>query len=433
MLREHGANVTVFYQDIRTISDGAEEMYRTARGKGVLFVKIAEEDRAEVVGAKAAEAVEAYDLLLRSRVRAPADLVVLSTGMVPREPDTTILQSIFKIPRGEDKFLMERHPELGPVETTTDGVFIVGCLQAPKDIADSLSQASAAAAKVARLLARDRVTLEPTVAEVNAELCRGCGQCAEICQFNAPELVQLDSGVYVAKINEAVCKGCGTCAVWCPTGAVVARHFTDLQIHTMLETALQRKRLPLPRRERRRKARPLPRPRRRKRPAARRPPPRRRPRPRPRPPGKPRRKKRGRKRPRRPSRPGSSSSRATGVRTRVMCSGRVHPAFVLRAFELGADGVLVSGCHFGDCHYIFGNERAVEQFEKTKRLLQILGLEDGRLRLEWISAAEGVKFAEVINEFVAQVTALGPSKLAPPDLELPREAEEFADAASLAK
>jgi F420-non-reducing hydrogenase iron-sulfur subunit len=118
---------------------------------------------------------------------------------------------------------------------------------------------------------------------------------------------------------------------------------------------------------------------------------------------------------------------------RVMCSGRVHPAFVLRAFELGADGVLVSGCHFGDCHYIFGNERAVEQFEKTKRLLQILGLEDGRLRLEWISAAEGVKFAEVINEFVAQVTALGPSKLAPPDLELPREAEEFADAASLAK
>ncbi|UCH78074.1 MAG: FAD-dependent oxidoreductase, partial [Candidatus Coatesbacteria bacterium] len=241
LLREHGANVTIFYKDIRTISDGAEEMYRTARGKGVLFVKLAEEDRAEVVGAKAAEAVEGYDLLLRSRVRAPADLVVLSTGMVPREPDTTILQSIFKIPRGEDKFLMERHPELGPVETTTDGVFIIGCLQAPKDIADSLSQASAAAAKVARLLARDSVTLEPTVAEVNVELCRGCGQCAEICQFNAPEPFQLDSGAYVTKINEAVCKGCGTCAVWCPTGAIVARHFTDLQIHTMLETALPEK------------------------------------------------------------------------------------------------------------------------------------------------------------------------------------------------
>ena len=118
---------------------------------------------------------------------------------------------------------------------------------------------------------------------------------------------------------------------------------------------------------------------------------------------------------------------------RVMCSGRVHPAFVLRAFELGADGVLVSGCHFGDCHYIFGNERAVEQFEKTKALLKILGLEEGRIRLEWISAAEGVKFGRVIDEFVEQVRALGPSKLVPRERALPREAEAYADAAALAK
>ncbi len=118
---------------------------------------------------------------------------------------------------------------------------------------------------------------------------------------------------------------------------------------------------------------------------------------------------------------------------RVMCSGRVHPAFILRAFELGADGVLVSGCHFGDCHYIFGNERAVEQFEKTKALLKILGVEEGRIRLEWISAAEGVKFARVIDEFVEQVRALGPSKLAPPERELPQKAEAFADVAALAK
>jgi F420-non-reducing hydrogenase iron-sulfur subunit len=117
---------------------------------------------------------------------------------------------------------------------------------------------------------------------------------------------------------------------------------------------------------------------------------------------------------------------------RVMCSGRVHPAFVLRAFELGADGVLVSGCHFGDCHYIFGNERAVEQFEKTKALLKILGLEEGRIRLEWISAAEGPKFARVINEFVDQVRALGPSRLVPRDRRLPEEAEEYAHASALA-
>jgi F420-non-reducing hydrogenase iron-sulfur subunit len=97
---------------------------------------------------------------------------------------------------------------------------------------------------------------------------------------------------------------------------------------------------------------------------------------------------------------------------RVMCSGRIQPGFVLRAFEKGADGVLVSGCHFGDCHYVFGNERAVEQFEKTKNMVKLLGIEEGRLRLEWISAAEGVRFAEVINEFTDQVRALGRSPLA---------------------
>jgi F420-non-reducing hydrogenase iron-sulfur subunit len=93
---------------------------------------------------------------------------------------------------------------------------------------------------------------------------------------------------------------------------------------------------------------------------------------------------------------------------RVMCSGRIQPAFVLRAFEKGADGVLVSGCHFGDCHYIFGNERAAEQFEKTQNMVKLLGIEEGRLRLEWISAAEGARFAQVINEFTDQVRDLGP-------------------------
>ncbi len=96
---------------------------------------------------------------------------------------------------------------------------------------------------------------------------------------------------------------------------------------------------------------------------------------------------------------------------RTMCSGRVHPSFVLRAFELGADGVLVSGCHIGDCHYIFGNERAIENFEKTKALVKTLGLEEGRIRLEWVSAAEGPRFGQVIDEFVDAVRNLGPSPI----------------------
>jgi F420-non-reducing hydrogenase iron-sulfur subunit len=96
---------------------------------------------------------------------------------------------------------------------------------------------------------------------------------------------------------------------------------------------------------------------------------------------------------------------------RVMCSGRVNPSFVIRALEGGADGVLVSGCHIGDCHYKFGNHRAIEHFDRVKRLVHVLGLEPGRVRLEWISAAEGGRFGQVIDEFVDQVRALGPSPL----------------------
>ena len=96
---------------------------------------------------------------------------------------------------------------------------------------------------------------------------------------------------------------------------------------------------------------------------------------------------------------------------RTMCSGRVHPSFVVKAFRLGADGVLVTGCHFGDCHYIFGNYKAVEKFETTKNLTKLLGIEEGRIGLEWISAAEGVRFGKVIDEFVEQVKKLGPSPL----------------------
>jgi F420-non-reducing hydrogenase iron-sulfur subunit len=94
---------------------------------------------------------------------------------------------------------------------------------------------------------------------------------------------------------------------------------------------------------------------------------------------------------------------------RVMCSGRIQPGFVLRAFEQGADGVMISGCHLGDCHYVSGNQRAVEQLEKTRRVVRLLGLEDERLRLEWVSAAEGARFASLIDEFTDRVRRLGPS------------------------
>ncbi|MBU1984259.1 hydrogenase iron-sulfur subunit [bacterium] len=96
---------------------------------------------------------------------------------------------------------------------------------------------------------------------------------------------------------------------------------------------------------------------------------------------------------------------------RVMCSGRVHPSFVLKAFVEGSDGVIVSGCHFGDCHYMFGNYKAQEQYGKLKSLVELIGLEPDRIALEWISAAEGPRFAKVINDFVETIRTLGPSPL----------------------
>ena len=96
---------------------------------------------------------------------------------------------------------------------------------------------------------------------------------------------------------------------------------------------------------------------------------------------------------------------------RTMCSGRVNTAHVLKAFEMGADGVLVSGCHIGDCHYIFGNHWAIKQYDVTRDLLKMLGMEEGRTRLEWVSAAEGPRWAALIDEFVAGIKSLGPSPL----------------------
>jgi F420-non-reducing hydrogenase iron-sulfur subunit len=100
---------------------------------------------------------------------------------------------------------------------------------------------------------------------------------------------------------------------------------------------------------------------------------------------------------------------------RVMCAGRVHPAFVLKALQLGADGVLVSGCHFADCHYLFGAKRAAEQFEKAAALVKLLGLEEERVRFEQISAAEAPKFVRVMQEFVEDLKRLGPSPLGAAD------------------
>ncbi|MGD8441049.1 MAG: FAD-dependent oxidoreductase [Holophagae bacterium] len=234
-LNERGIDTTVFYRDIRTISTGAEEMYREARGKGVLFVRVPPGHRPEIRGDDRVEAVRCWDDLLARRLEVPADLVVLSVGMRPRQPETDRYHEILKAPVGLDGFFLERHPELAPVETAVEGVLVAGTVQGPKDIVDTVAQASAAAAKAAVFLAHDQVRLDPAVAVVDPELCRGCGDCVDICQFRAPALTETAPGVFACEINPSLCKGCGTCASWCPSGAITARHFTDKQVLAQLD------------------------------------------------------------------------------------------------------------------------------------------------------------------------------------------------------
>ncbi|MBL7073695.1 CoB--CoM heterodisulfide reductase iron-sulfur subunit A family protein [candidate division KSB1 bacterium] len=238
-LREKGVDVAVFYRDMRMVGHGAEEMYQKVRGMGVLFIRVPDAEKPKILGKKLAQGVEAFDSMLGEKVEVEVDAVVLAAGMVPREPDMTRLQEMLKVPRSPDRFFMERHPKLGPVETTTEGIFLAGCIQGPKDLADTMAQAAAAAGKATTLVCKETIALEPTVCEVDEMLCRGCGKCVAICQFNAPELVERSPGIFVSKINEALCKGCGTCAAWCPTEAISAKHFTDRQITSMIESLFQ--------------------------------------------------------------------------------------------------------------------------------------------------------------------------------------------------
>jgi len=234
-LARRGIEAAVCHRDLRLVGSGVEECYREARRQGVLFLRYAADRPPRVVEAEGrAVALEVEENLLRADVRVPVDLVVLATGLVPRDAVPRI-REMLKTPPGPDGFFLERHPELAPVETCVDGVVLVGAAQGPKDLHDSLAQASAAAAKVAALLGRGTLWLDPAIAAVAPDACRACGTCVALCEFHAPQLVTGEDGRLTAVVNTALCKGCGTCAVWCPTGAITARHFTDTQITAMID------------------------------------------------------------------------------------------------------------------------------------------------------------------------------------------------------
>jgi len=360
-------DVYILYMDMRTHFKGYEEFYRRARDLGVIFIRgrgghVVEDSKTRNL------LIRVEDMTLGQPIELPAEMVVLCTAAIPQS-DAGDMARILNISRGADGFFMESHPKLKPVDTPADGVFLAGACQGPKDIPYSVAQGSAAAARAATILSKEKWKIEPIVAVVDPENCRNtrvkCGICVKACPYGAIEANEGEA----AKVRTATCHGCGTCVAECPADAIQQKHFTDDQIFAQIRTALEKdpeekilgflcnwccyagadlagtSRFEYP---------PLMRP------------------------------------------------------IRIMCSGRVDRDFVLEAFRLGAGMVMIGACHLPyDCHYISGNWKMKARMDALSPMLQKLGLSPQRFRVEYVSAAEGLKFAELMKEMATQLDELG--------------------------
>ncbi len=239
LLREKIPDSEIYqlYIDLRCFGKGYEEFYNRIQKEGVNFIRgrAAEiTDIAETPEEKGKLVVLCEDTLISRQRRIPVDMVVLSTALEPRVDAGEVARQ-FSISRSKDGFFLEKHPKLDPIATTTDGVYIAGCCQGPKDIPDTVAQASAAAARALAIISKGKVEIEAATAFVQEQFCSGCKTCISLCPYNA---ISFDDEKKVSAINEALCKGCGTCAAACPSGAITSRHFTTEQIMAQIEGVL---------------------------------------------------------------------------------------------------------------------------------------------------------------------------------------------------
>jgi heterodisulfide reductase subunit A len=356
ILKEHypDIEVKVFYIDIRTSGKGFEDLFRRSKGMGVRYIRGLPGSIKE--DPKSRNLVLTVENTATNALEIPrADLVVLAVGVQPPE-DMAVIQEMLALQKNSDGFYLEAHPKLQPVDSATRGIFFAGCTEGPKDIKESVTQASASAARAMRILNPGRLKVDAVTAEVNPEKCTACGICAKVCPFHAVSIER--RAKTPAQVTTAACAGCGTCAAECPADAIEMHHFTDAQIEAQIDALLEEE----------------------------------------------------------PDQrivvfacnwcsyagadfAGVSrlqyTSHARLIRT--MCSGRVHEKFVWRAFKKGASAVLVSGCHIGDCHYINANQWTERRVKRMWKKMEKMGLRAERLQLEWISAAEGSRFQEVMG------------------------------------
>ena len=243
-LRDHFPKVNVFdlHEDIRTYGRGHEEYYRESLEKMVRFLRFHGDDRPEVI---AAPEGDTHPVLVKVRdhltwgeeIEIPVDLVVLAVGFMPSPVEDLI--EMLKISPGTDRFLLEVHPKLRPVETAVPGVILAGTAQGPMNIQETVAAAEAAASKVSTLLAAGEVTLEPFVAKVDLELCDGTGACVEVCEYEdaiALETINIDGrSVQRAVVTPVNCSGCGNCVSACPNRAINVQGWTLDQFEAMVD------------------------------------------------------------------------------------------------------------------------------------------------------------------------------------------------------
>jgi heterodisulfide reductase subunit A len=364
--------INVLYTDMRANRKGYEELFRKAQQIGIDFIRVKLTDKNVTEESTTKKLVVHAVKEDGEPVEVKSDMVVLATAAMPSQGSEEVAR-VFNISRGGDGFFMESHPKLKPIDTPADGVFVAGGCQGPKDVPYSVSQGMGAAARAATILSKPKWTIQPIVAVVDPAKCRNtkvkCGICAKACPYGA---IRAPEG-QVAEAISAMCHGCGTCVAECPADAITQKHFTDVQIVSQIRAALENNpeekilaflcnwcsyagadlagtsRFEYP---------PVIRP------------------------------------------------------IRVMCSGRVDRDFVLEAFRLGAGMVLVGACHLPyDCHYISGNYKMKARMDALAPMLQKLGMSPERFRVEYVSAAEGIRFAEIVKEITAQMQALGNGKI----------------------
>jgi heterodisulfide reductase subunit A len=225
------------YRDMRTYGK-YELLWNESREKGSLYLRVPDDEPPAVEKiASGGLKVTTRDLLTGGEeVAIPADLVVLVTGMVPRENDELV--SVLKLPIGIDGFFNEIHPKLRPVETIVDGVYICGACQSPKNSAESVTSGLAAVTQSGAILKRGFAELDPMVAMVDTDACTWCDKCLEACPYAAIEQVDED-GKAVASVIRTACKGCGGCVPVCPTDAVDLQGYTDAQVKAMIDGLLE--------------------------------------------------------------------------------------------------------------------------------------------------------------------------------------------------